>query len=64
MLMDRVKRKVFLVGLRTRLKNRVHAELAKRGIRLGVPLFARENVALLRALVFSRERCFGFIFKP
>lgn len=32
MLMDRVKRKVFFVGLRTRLKNRVHAELAKREI--------------------------------
>ena len=34
-LRDRVRRRAFLVGMRTMLKNRVHSELAKRGIRLG-----------------------------
>jgi transposase len=32
------------------LKNRIHSELAKRGIRLGAPLFTREGTALLRGL--------------
>jgi len=49
-LRDRVRRRAFLVGMRTRLKNRIHSELAKRGIRLGVPLFTREGDALLRGL--------------
>lgn len=40
----------FLVRLRTRLKNRVHAELTKRGIRPGVPLFTRQGMTLLRSL--------------
>lgn len=49
-LLNRVRRRVFLVGMRTHLKNRVHSELAKRGIRLGVPLFTREGTGLLRGL--------------
>jgi len=49
-LRDLVRRRAFLVGMRTRLKNRIHAELAKRGIGLGVPLFTREGLELLRSL--------------
>jgi len=49
-LRDRVRRRAFLVGMRTMLKNRVHAELAKRGIRLGVPLFTRNGREMLRDL--------------
>jgi transposase len=49
-LRDRVRRRAFLVGMRTMLKNRVHSELAKRGIRLGVPLFTRNGRELLRGL--------------
>jgi len=49
-LRDRVRRRAFLVGMRTMLKNRVHSELAKRGIRLGVPLFTRNGRDLLRGL--------------
>ena len=49
-LRDRVRRRAFLVGMRTMVKNRVHSELAKRGIGLGVPLWTREGRALLRAL--------------
>ena len=36
--------------MRTKIKNRVHADLAKRGIRLGVPLFTREGRELLHGL--------------
>ena len=49
-LRDRVRRRAFLVGMRTMVKNRVHSELAKRGIRLGVPLFTRNGRELLRGL--------------
>lgn len=49
-LRDRVRRRAFLVGMRTMLKNRVHSELAKRGIRLGVPLFTRKGREMLRGL--------------
>ena len=49
-LRDRVRRRAFLVGMRTRLKNRIHSELVKRGIRLGMPLFTREGTALPRGL--------------
>ena len=49
-LRDRVRRRAFLVRIRTMLKNRIHAELAKRNIRLGVPLLTREGTALLRSL--------------
>lgn len=49
-LRDRVRRRAFLVRLRTTLKNRIHSELAKRGMRLGAPLFTREGVELLRGL--------------
>ena len=49
-LRDRVRRRAFLVRIRTMLKNRIHSELAKRNIRLGVPPFTREGMALLRSL--------------
>ena len=49
-LRDRVRRRAFLVGMRTMLKNRVHSELAKRGIRLGDPLFTRKGREMLRGL--------------
>lgn len=49
-LRDRVRRRAFLVEMRTKLKNRVHSELAKRGIKLGVPLFTREGITLLMGL--------------
>jgi len=49
-LRDRVRRRAFLVGMRTMLKNRVHSELAKRGTRLGVPLFTRKGRELLGGL--------------
>jgi len=49
-LRDRVRRRAFLVGMRTMLKNKIQAELAKRGIRLGVPLFTRKGRELLRGL--------------
>ena len=49
-LRDLVRRRAFLVGMRTKLKNRAHAELAKRGIDLGIPLFTRDGLGLLRSL--------------
>jgi len=49
-LRDRVRRRAFLVGMRTMVKNRVHSELAKRGIRLGDPLFTRKGREMLRGL--------------
>jgi transposase len=49
-LRDRVRFRAFLVGMRTKIKNRVHSELAKRGLRLGVPPFTREGRALLQGL--------------
>ena len=49
-LRDRVRRRAFLVGMRTMLKNRVQAELAKRGIKPGVSLWTREGRALLDGL--------------
>jgi len=49
-LRDLVRRRAFLIGMRTKLKNRAHAELAKRGIDLGVPLFTREGLGILRSL--------------
>ncbi len=49
-LRDLVRRRAFLVGMRTQLKNRVHAELAKRRIDLGAPLFTRKGLELLRSL--------------
>ena len=45
-----VRRRAFLVGMRTMLKNRVQAELAKRGIKPRVPLWTREGRALLDGL--------------
>jgi transposase len=49
-LRELVKRRAFLVGMRTRLKNRIHAELAKRDIDLGTPLFTKQGRALLASL--------------
>ena len=49
-LRDRVRRRAFLVGMRTMLKNRVQAELAKRGIKPSVSLWTREGRALLDGL--------------
>jgi len=49
-LRDRVRRRAFLVGMRTKIKNRIHAELAKRRIRLGVSPWTREGRELLRGL--------------
>ena len=49
-LRDRVRRRAFLVGMRTRLKNRIHSELAKRGMDLRAPPFTHEGLSLLRSL--------------
>lgn len=49
-LRDFVRRRAFLVGMRTKLKNRIRAELAKRAIRPGRPLWSREGRELLRGL--------------
>ena len=49
-LRELVKRRAFLVGMRTRLKNRIHAELAKRDIDPGSPLFTKRGRALLTSL--------------
>jgi len=46
-LRDLVRRRAFLVGMRTKLKNRVHAELAKRDNAPGTPLFTKRGRALL-----------------
>jgi len=48
-LRDLVRRRAFLVGMRTKLKNRIHAELVRRGIDLGVPLFTLAGQELLRS---------------
>jgi transposase len=45
-----VKHRAFLVRMRTRLKNRVHAELDKRDIDLKIPLFTRRGRELLKCL--------------
>ena len=42
--------RAFLVRMRAKLKNRVHAELAKRGIDLETPLFTRRGRELLWSL--------------
>ena len=49
-LRELVKRRAFLVGMRTRLKNRIRAELAKRRIRLGANPWTREGRVLLQSL--------------
>jgi transposase len=49
-LRELVKRRAFLVGMRTRLKNRIHAELAKRDIDPATPLFTKRGRALLASL--------------
>ena len=45
-----VKHRAFLVRVRTKLKNRVHAELDRRDIDLGVALFTKRGRGLLRSL--------------
>ena len=45
-----VKHRAFLVRARTKLKNRVHAELDRRDVDLKVPLFTRRGRELLRGL--------------
>lgn len=49
-LRDRVRRRAFLVGMRTKVRNRVHAELVKRRIRLGLDPWTRKGRLLLKAL--------------
>jgi transposase len=49
-LRELVKRRAFLVRLRTRVKNRVHAELAKRDIPAVTPLFTRKGREVLDGL--------------
>ena len=41
------------MGMCTMIKNRIHSDLAKRGIRLGVPLWTRKGRALLRGLALE-----------
>ena len=45
-----VKHRAFLVRMRTKLKNRVHAELDRRDIDLHIPLFTRRGRELLKSL--------------
>ncbi|MCW4039027.1 MAG: IS110 family transposase [Candidatus Bathyarchaeota archaeon] len=49
-LRELVKRRAFLVKMRTKLKNRVHAELAKRDITPVRPPFTRKGMAVLKGL--------------
>jgi transposase len=49
-LRELVKRRAFLVRLRTRVKNRIHAELAKRAIHAVTPLFTRKGREVLQGL--------------
>ena len=55
-----VRRRAFLVGMRTMLKNRIHSDLAKRGISLGAPPSQRQakgcsRVWVLRLLTKSYQ---------
>jgi transposase len=49
-LRELVKRRAFLVGMQTRLKNRIHDKLARRDIDPAIPLFARRGRTLLGSL--------------
>ncbi len=49
-LRETVRRRAFLVRERMKLMNRIHAELAKRGIDPGTPLFTRRGRELLGSL--------------
>ena len=49
-LRDRVRRRAFLVGMRMKIKNRIHAEFAKRRMWLGVSPWTWEGRELLRGL--------------
>jgi len=44
-LRDRVRRRAFLVGMRTKVRNRIRAELVKRRIRLGISPWTRKGGA-------------------
>ena len=45
-----VRRRAFPVRMRTMLKNRIHSDLAKRGISLGAPPFSKTGKSLLQDL--------------
>ena len=45
-----VRRRAFLVRMRTMLKNRIHSDLAKRGISLGAPPFSKTGKERLQDL--------------
>jgi transposase len=49
-LRDTVRRRAFLVRERAKLMNRIHAELAKRGIEPGTPIFTRKGREFLLSL--------------
>jgi len=49
-LRETVRRRAFLVRERAKLMNRIHAELAKRGIDLGIPIFTGKGRELLASL--------------
>jgi transposase len=49
-LRELVKRRAFLVRLRTTVKNRIHAELTKRDLPMGTPLFTRKGLDVLQGL--------------
>jgi transposase len=49
-LRDRVRRRAFLVGMRTKIKNRIHAELVKRRIKLGVDQRTKKGRMMLESL--------------
>jgi transposase len=49
-LRDAVRRRAFLVGMRTKARNRIRAELVKRRIKLGVAPWTRKGRMLLESL--------------
>ena len=49
-LRDRDRRRAFLVGMRTKIKNRIHAELVKRRIKLGVDQRTKKGRMMLESL--------------
>jgi len=56
-----VRRRIFLGRLRARLKNRIHAELIRRGLGYeNENLFARKGVPSLRALNMPALRIYRF----
>jgi len=51
-----VRLRAFLVGLRTQLKNSIHAEFAKRGMALSVPPFTLRHGLTLSLRAESLDR--------